>query len=182
MRGVETKWEERPDSSSSLQGGPEEVTQRGGKFEGQERIVEVPARQSGARCEVLVIEEGGVQPGLREQSHGAKHSREITSLSPRLSGTVNCHLDGFVISGHLHRLSVDGDAYCEALPSAATAHKPQVRELCELVLHDGRAVPDLPTPVVVIAALDSDGGPVRHLLTTHWSLRQSDCHVTLPGM
>ena len=34
------------------------------------------------------------------------------------------HLDGFVICGALQRLRVDGDRYCEALPSAGPANKP----------------------------------------------------------
>ena len=34
------------------------------------------------------------------------------------------HLDGFVICGALERLRVDGDRYCEALPSAGPANKP----------------------------------------------------------
>ena len=34
------------------------------------------------------------------------------------------HLDGFVICGALKWLRVDGDRYCEALPSAGPTNKP----------------------------------------------------------
>ena len=61
-------------------------------------------------------------------------------------------------------MRVDRDRHSEALPPPAPAHEPQVRELGELVLHDGGAVPDLPAPVVIIAALDTHQGPVRNLL------------------
>ena len=126
MWGVETKGKERPDSSTGFERGSEQVTQRGGELEREERVVKVPSWQTRARGQILVIEEGRVQPGLWEQSHGSKHSGEVTSLGPRLSGTVNCHLDSFVVSGHLHRLSVDGDAYCKAFSSSAPSNKSQV--------------------------------------------------------
>ena len=91
-------------------------------------------------------------------------SSSTSHLGPRLPGAVHGDLDGLVVGGHLHGLGHDGDRDGEALPPPAPPHEPEVRELGELVLHDGGAVPDLAAPVVVIAALDADQCPVRNLL------------------
>ena len=91
-------------------------------------------------------------------------SSSTSHLGPWLPGAVHSDLDGLVVGGHLHGLGHDGDRDGEALPPPAPPHESEVRELGELVLHDGGAVPDLAAPVVVIAALDADQGPVRNLL------------------
>ena len=91
-------------------------------------------------------------------------SFSTSHLCPGLPGAVHRDLDGLVVGRHLHGLGHDGDRDGEALPPAAPTHEPEVRELGELVLHDGGAVPDLPAPVVIIAALDTDQGAVRNLL------------------
>ena len=52
----------------------------------------------------------------------------------------------------------------ERFSSAASSNKSEVRELCELVLHDSCAVSYLSTVVVIIATLDADECPIRDLL------------------
>ena len=89
---------------------------------------------------------------------------KLTSFTAWLAGSVDGDFDGLVVGGHLHGLGHDGDRDGEALPPPAPPHEPEVRELGELVLHDGGAVPDLSAPVVVIAALDADNSAVRNLL------------------
>ena len=67
--------------------------------------------ETSSGSKILIVEERGVKPGLGEKSHGAKHAWEVASLGPGLSWTIHCHLDSFVVGGHLHGFGHDGDGY-----------------------------------------------------------------------
>ena len=172
VRGVEAEGEEGPHRASRrVQRGAEQVTQGGGELQLQGEVVHTRTRQTRSGdgkckniakyltrkyfdhflpgCEVLVVEEGRVQPGLGEESHGSEHAGEVSALGAGLPGTVHRHLDGFVVCrhlhqhghhlhrlykrGHLHRLGHDGDRDGEALATPAAPHKPEVAEFRHMV-------------------------------------------------
>jgi hypothetical protein len=77
---------------------------------------------------------------------------------------INCHFDSFVVGCALQWLSLDGDEDGEGLAPPTPAHKPEVAELGQLVLHYSGAVPDLPAVVVIISTLDTHQGAVWNFL------------------
>ena len=93
VRGVEAKGQQRSDCAGRVQWGSEQVSK--GRRELQlerEAVREAGARslrpgassEAGPRGQILIVEEGGVQPGLGEQTHRAEHAGEIATLQHEL--------------------------------------------------------------------------------------------------
>lgn len=116
------------------------------------------------RTHKLVVEIHGVQPRLGEEPEGPEHAGEEPPVAPWLPLAINCHFNSFVVGCALQWLGLDGDEDGEGLAPPAPAHKPEVAELGQLVLHDGSAVPDLTAVVVIISTLDTHQGAVWNFL------------------
>ena len=91
--GVEAEGQQRPDCAGCVKRGSEQVSERRRELELEwEAVREAGARSLGPgasaearpRGQILIIQEGGVQPGLGEQTHRAEHAGEIATLQHEL--------------------------------------------------------------------------------------------------
>lgn len=93
VRGVEAEGQQRPDCASSIKWGSEQVSEWRRELQlEREAVREAGARSLGPgassearpRGQILIVEEGGVQPGLGEQTHRAEHAGEVATLQHKL--------------------------------------------------------------------------------------------------
>ena len=90
-------------------------------------------------------------------------SNLLTNLTSRFSGTIHCNFDGLAVDSNPGWHARDHDVQVEALAAATAANEAEIVELGDVVLHDGRVVPQLPTKVLIVASSQSDHSPIIDL-------------------
>ena len=110
------------------------------------------------------MEVGWIDPRLRNQTQWSEHAGEKSGFLSWFTMSVHGDLNGLVVRGHLAGLRLDGDGHREGLSTTRSADKSEITELCDLVFHYGRVVPNFAAVVIIVTSLHRHNCTIVHLL------------------